>query len=453
MFTFNPDQKLINILKNLDENFDDFSKTSCDRKLVQFRVITMNITKVLRPNGFLKIPLRLLSAAAEPSQTPKGNGGFNFELSAEQKEIQEMARKFAREEILPKAAELDKKGEYPKDIIRKAWELGLVNSTVPVKYGGTGLNIFDGCLVAEELAYACTGVATAIEANGLAQAPILQGGNEEQKKEYLGRVTKENLMCAYCVTEPGAGSDVAGIKTRAEKKGDKYIINGQKMYFVLARTNPDPKCPTSKAFTGFIVDADTKGITKGRKEWNMGQRASNTCGVTFEDVEVPEKNVLTAEGAGFKIAMGAFDKTRPPVAASATGLAQRALDEATKYSLERKTFGVRIAEHQAVQFMLAEMAIGIETSRLAWMRAAWQKDNGQRNTYFASIAKALAGDVANKCATDAVQIYEGTAQIQRVIIAREHFNAFKQFIKKCTNINLIVCKNKLLHHFFYLTKI
>ncbi|GFR29812.1 medium-chain specific acyl-CoA dehydrogenase, mitochondrial [Trichonephila clavata] len=422
----------------------------------------MNITKVLRPNGFLKIPLRLLSAVAELSQTTKGNGGFNFELSAEQKEIQEMARKFAREEILPKAAELDKKGEYPKDIIRKAWELGLVNSTVPVKYGGTGLNIFDGCLVAEELAYACTGVATAIEANGLAQAPILQGGNEEQKKEYLGRVTKENLMCAYCVTEPGAGSDVAGIKTRAEKKGDKYVINGQKMwitnggvanwYFVLARTNPDPKCPTSKAFTGFIVDADTKGITKGRKEWNMGQRASNTCGVTFEDVEVPEKNVLTAEGAGFKIAMGAFDKTRPPVAASATGLAQRALDEATKYSLERKTFGVRIAEHQAVQFMLAEMTIGIETSRLAWMRAAWQKDNGQRNTYFASIAKALAGDVANKCATDAVQIfggngfnseypveklmrdakifqiYEGTAQIQRVIIAREHFNAFKQFM-------------------------
>ncbi|GFT68416.1 medium-chain specific acyl-CoA dehydrogenase, mitochondrial [Nephila pilipes] len=422
----------------------------------------MNITKVLRPNGLLKIPLRLLSAVAEPSQAPKGNGGFNFELSAEQKEIQDMARKFAREEILPKAAELDKTGEYPKDIIRKAWELGLVNSTVPVKYGGTGLNIFDGCLVAEELAYACTGVATAIEANGLAQAPILQGGNEEQKKEYLGRVIKENLMCAYCVTEPGAGSDVAGIKTRAEKKGDKYIINGQKMwitnggvanwYFVLARTNPDPKCPTSKAFTGFIVDADTKGITKGRKEWNMGQRASNTCGVTFEDVEVSEKNVLTAEGAGFKIAMGAFDKTRPPVAASATGLAQRALDEATKYSLERKTFGVRIAEHQAVQFMLAEMAIGIETSRLAWMRAAWQRDNGQRNTYFASIAKALAGDVANKCAADAVQIfggngfnseypveklmrdakifqiYEGTAQIQRVIIAREHFNVFKQFM-------------------------
>lgn len=371
-----------------------------------------------------------------------------------------MARKFAREEILPKAAELDKTGQYPTELIKKAWDLGLVNASVPQKYGGTGLSLFDGCLVAEELAYACTGVTTAIVSNELAETPVMLAGTEEQKIEYLGRVTKENLMCAYCVTEPGTGSDVAAVKTKAEKKGDKYIINGQKMwitnggvanwYFVLARTNPDPKCPASKAMTGFIVDADTKGVTKGRKEWNMGQRASNTCGVTFEDVEVPVKNVLSVEGAGFKIAMGAFDKTRPPVAASATGLAQRALDEATKYSFERKTFGHLIAEHQAVQFMLAEMAMGVELSRMAWMRSAWQTDNGIRNTYFASIAKAFAGDVANKNATDAVQIfggngfnseypveklmrdakifqiYEGTAQIQRIIIAREHFNAFKQ---------------------------
>ncbi|XP_054720539.1 medium-chain specific acyl-CoA dehydrogenase, mitochondrial-like [Uloborus diversus] len=351
--------------------------------------------------------------------------------------------------------------QYPTEIIKKAWDLGLVNATVPQKYGGTGVTLFEGCLVAEELAYACTGITTAIVANELAQAPVILAGNEEQKTEYLGRVTKEPLMCAYCVTEPGTGSDVANITTRAEKKGDKYVINGQKMwitnggvanwYFVLARTNPDPKCPASKALTGFIVDADTKGVTKGRKEWNMGQRASNTTGVTFEDVEVPIQNVLGAEGAGFKIAMGAFDKTRPPVASSACGLSQRALDEATKYAFERKTFGRPIAEHQAVQFLLAEMAIGIEVSRMAWMKAAWQTDNGERNTYFASIAKALAGDVANKCAADAVQIfggngfnseypveklmrdakifqiYEGTAQIQRVIIAREHFNMFKQF--------------------------
>lgn len=420
----------------------------------------MILSKVIKPAVTLRNSLRLLSSVAEPSLSSKGNGGFNFELSQEQKEIQETARKFAREEIIPKAPELDKTGQYPTEIIKKAWELGLVNGTVPQKYGGTGLTLFDGCLVAEELAYGCTGIATAMTANELGQAPLLLGGSEELKSEYLGRLTKEPLMCAYCVTEPGTGSDVAGVKTKAEKKGDSYIINGQKMwitnggvanwYFVLARTNPDPKCPASKAMTGFIVDADSKGITRGRKEWNMGQRASNTTGVTFEDVEVPAKNVLAAEGAGFKIAMGAFDKTRPPVAAGATGLAQRALDEATKYAFERKTFGQLIAEHQAIQFMLAEMAMGVELSRMAWMRAAWQTDNGQRNTYFASIAKAFAGDVANKCAADAVQIfggngfnseypveklmrdakiyqiYEGTAQIQRIIIAREHFNSFKQ---------------------------
>lgn len=425
-------------------------------------IISRVTSKSIKTTGGLKNTLRLFSSAAEPDLSSRGNGGFHFELSQEQKDIQQMARKFAREEILPKAAELDKTGQYPTEIVKKAWELGLVNATVPQKYGGTGLTLFDGCLAVEELGYACTGVSTAIEANELAQAPLILAGNEALKTEYLGRVTKEPLMCAYCVTEPGTGSDVAAIKTKAEKKGDKYIINGQKMwitnggianwYFVLARTNPDPKCPPSKAMTGFIVDADTKGITKGRKEWNMGQRASNTCGVTFEDVEVSEKNVLAAEGAGFKIAMGAFDKTRPPVAASATGLSQRALDEATKYAFERKTFGHVIAEHQAVQFMLAEMAMSIELSRMAWMRAAWLTDNGHRNTYFASIAKAFAGDAANKCAADAVQIfggngfnseypveklmrdakifqiYEGTSQIQRIIIAREHFNMFKQLM-------------------------
>lgn len=203
----------------------------------------------------------------------------------------------------------------------------------------------------------------------------------------MGRLLEEPLVAAYCVTEPGAGSDVNGIRTRAEKKGDEYIINGQKMwitnggvanwYFLLARTNPDPKAPASKAFTGFIVERETPGVTPGRKELNMGQRASDTRGITFEDVRVPKENVLIAEGAGFKIAMGTFDKTRPPVAAGAVGLAQRCLDEATKYSLERKAFGVPIAYHQAVAFMLADMAIGVETSRLAYYRAAWEVDQGR----------------------------------------------------------------------------
>ncbi|KAK3704672.1 hypothetical protein QZH41_018936, partial [Actinostola sp. cb2023] len=236
---------------------------------------------------------------------------------------------------------------YPWEIIKKAHALGLINGHIPESCGGPGLGILDACVITEELAYACTGIQTAMEANSLAEMPVILAGNPEQQKKYLGRMMEDVLMAAYCVTEPGAGSDVAGIKTRAEKKGDEYVINGQKMwitnggvanwYFVLAKT--DPAAKAGKAFTGFIVDADSPGITRGRKEWNMGQRASDTRGITFEDVVVPKENVLGAEGLGFKIAMGAFDKTRPPVAAGAVGLAQRALDEATRYSMERKTMG------------------------------------------------------------------------------------------------------------------
>lgn len=399
---------------------------------------------------------RLLSSGQAPEVTP----GFSFELTNEQKEYQLLARKFAQEEIIPKAPHHDKTGEYPWDIIKKAWSLGLVNSHIPSEIGGAGLGIFDSCLITEELSYGCSGIQTAMEANSLGQMPVIIAGNKEQQKKYLGRMIEEPLMCAYCVTEPGAGSDVAGIKTRVVKKGDEYILNGQKMwitnggvanwYFVLARSNPDPKAPASKAFTGFILDANTPGITKGRKEWNMGQRASDTRGITFEDVRIPKENVLGAEGMGFKIAMGAFDKTRPPVAAGAVGLARRAFEEARKYSLERKTMGKFIAEHQAVAFLLADMAIGIESARLCYQKAAWAIDHGMRNTYMASISKALASDVANKAATDAVQIfggngfnseypveklmrdakiyqiYEGTSQIQRLIISRELLSEVKK---------------------------
>lgn len=207
-----------------------------------------------------------------------------------------------------------------------------------------------------------------------------------QKKKYLGRLIEEPSVAAYCATEPGAGSDVNGIQTKAVLKGDEYILNGQKMwitnggladwYFVLARTHPDPKAPASKAFSGFIVDRSTPGVFPGRKEINMGQRASDTRGIIFEDVRVPKENILLGEGAGFKIAMATFDKTRPTVSAGATGLAKRCLDEATKYSLERRTFGVSIADHQSVSNMLADMAIGVETARLMYLLAAWEADQG-----------------------------------------------------------------------------
>ncbi|KAM9327108.1 medium-chain specific acyl-CoA dehydrogenase, mitochondrial [Gastrophryne carolinensis] len=403
---------------------------------------------------------RAQSTAPNPATASSLGTGFNFELTEQQKEFQATARKFAREEIIPVAAHYDKTGEYPVPLIQRAWELGLMNGHIPESCGGLNLGIFDTCLITEEIAYGCTGVQTAIEANSLGQMPVIIAGNEAQKKKYLGRMTEEPLMCAYGVTEPGAGSDVAGIKTRAEKKGNEYILNGQKMwitnggkanwYFILARTNPDPKAPAGKAFTGFIVDGDSPGIQLGRKEMNMGQRCSDTRGFVLEDVRVPAENVLIGEGAGFRIAMGAFDKTRPPVAAGAVGLAQRALDEATNYALERKTFGKVLADHQAVSFILAEMAMKVELSRMAYQRAAWEVDNGRRNTYYASIAKAFAGDIANQVASDAVQIfggngfnseypveklmrdakiyqiYEGTAQIQRLIISREHLSKYKE---------------------------
>ncbi|KAI3385049.1 hypothetical protein SNEBB_005697 [Seison nebaliae] len=381
----------------------------------------------------------------------RNSSGFSFNLTDEQKDYVSMTKKFVKEEIIPVAAKYDKSGDFPWPIIKKAHENGLMNGFIPQAYGGMGLSVLDGVLIGEEIAYGCTGIGTALEANGLGCAPVMLAGSEEQKKKYLGRLTEEPMMCAYCVTEPGAGSDVAGIKTKAVKKGDEYILNGSKMwitngghanwYFVLARTDSQAK-DASKAFTGFIVEADTPGVIKGKKEINMGQRASDTRGITFENVRVPKENMLVAEGAGFKIAMGAFDKTRPPVAAGAVGLARRCLDEATKYAIERKTMGQPIAAYQSVSFMLADMAIGIESSRLCTHKAAWMIDNGIRNTYMASIAKCLAGDVANKSATDAVQVfggagfnteypveklmrdakifqlYEGTAQIQRLIVSR-----------------------------------
>lgn len=376
---------------------------------------------------------------------------LTFELSTQQKEFQELARKFAKEEMIPVAPKYDHSMEYPKDVFDKAWELGLVNTHIPTEYGGLGLGCLEGCIIAEELAYGCTGIMTAIEANGLAEAPVIIAGSHEQKQKYLGRMTEAPLQAAYCVTEPGAGSDVAGIQTTAVKKGDEWVINGNKMwitnggvanwYFVLAKT--DPTASAGSSCTAFIIDRDTPGVTPGRKEINMGQRCSDTRGITFEDVVVKDENRLGPVGKGFKVAMGAFDMTRPPVAIGAVGLARRAFDEALTYSQQRKTMGTAICNHQAISFMLADMATGIEAARLLVYKSAWLNDRGVRNTLWASMAKAFAADHCNKVVTDAVQIfggngfnteypveklmrdakiyqiYEGTSQIQRHIIARE----------------------------------
>jgi acyl-CoA dehydrogenase len=378
---------------------------------------------------------------------------INFELSDDQRSLQDLARKFAKEEMAPKAEFHDHTGKFPFEVTKKAWELGLMNTHIPTEYGGLGLGVLDGIIITEELAYGCTGIATAMEANGLAAAPVIVAGNDEQKKQFLGMLTAEPKYAAYCVTEPGAGSDVAGIATTAKKVGDEYIINGSKMwitnasvaswYFVLAYTDQSLK---HKGMSGFIVPADTPGIVVGKKEDNLGQRASDTRGITFDNVKIPAKYLLGKEGEGFKIAMAAFDHTRPMVSAGAVGLARRAMDEAIAYAQTRKTFGQPIANYQSISFMIAEMAMNIEAARLLVWRAGWEIDNGNRNTKFAAMGKAFAADMAMKVATDAVQvfggygyskeypveklmrdakiyqIYEGTSQIQRLIIAKEIFD-------------------------------
>jgi acyl-CoA dehydrogenase len=376
----------------------------------------------------------------------------DFKLSTEQQQLRDLAHTFAEKEMRPVTAHHDATGEFPKEVLRKAWNLGLMNVHIPESCGGMELGSLDGCIIGEELMWGCTGIGTAIEANSLAQAPIVVAGTEAQKKKYLGRMVDEYLFASYAVTEPNAGSDVAAVRTTAIKQGDKYILNGEKMwitnagyanwFFVLAKTDPDAG---HAGMSGFIVDGDSPGVSLGRKEWNMGQRASDTRAVRFENVEVPVENLLGEEGAGFKIAMKAFDKTRPAVAAGAVGLARAAFEHAVEYAKERQTMGRPIAKHQAISFLIADMARDIEAARLLVWNSAWTKDQGMKNTKLAAMAKCFGADMAHRVASDAVQvfggngfnteypvekllrdskifqIYEGTSQIQRLIIAREIF--------------------------------
>jgi acyl-CoA dehydrogenase len=377
----------------------------------------------------------------------------SFQLSDEQQALRELAHDFARNEIRPAAPHHDETGEYPWEVLRKAHEIGLMNTHVEAEYGGLELGALDGILLAEELAWGCTGIGTAMEANGLAQQPVILGASDFLKRKYLEPMTEEVQMCAYGVTEPGAGSDVQGMRTTAVKKGDKYILNGSKMwitnagvarwFFVVALTDPDKKA--RGGMSAFIVEADWDGVQVGAKEKNLGQRASDTRGITFENVEVPAENLVGQEGDGWKLAMAAFDYTRPSVAAAAVGLARAAMEHSMEYATQRRAFGKPIAAHQAVTFMIAEMAMNIDAGRLLCWQAAQLKDAGLRNTMQSSMAKAFCADMAMKVATDAVQvfggygyskeypveklmrdakifqIYEGTSQIQRMIIGKELF--------------------------------
>ena len=373
----------------------------------------------------------------------------DFTLTDEQKSMRELAHDFAQKEIRPVAWEYDKEGTWPQDIIEKAWELGLMNGHLTEEYGGPGLSYLDGCIIEEEIAWGCSGIGTSLSCNGLASAPLMLAGSEELKKEYLGRLSEAPLLASFCLTEPDAGSDVSGMKTNAVRKGDKWVINGSKCfitngsyanwYTVYAKTDKDAG---HRGISCFIVPRDA-GVVVDKKEDKMGQRASNTATISFDDVEIPLNHLVGEENKGFKIAMMTLDRTRPGVAAMATGVARAAMEFAIAYSKERVQFGVPIAMHQAIQFMIADMSTKVHMSRLATWNSAVLLDQGKRNTLESSHAKRFSADSAMEVTTDAVQVYggygfikeypveklmrdakilqlyEGTAQIQRLVIARE----------------------------------
>src|SRR3569832_14335 len=339
---------------------------------------------------------------------------MDLSFTEEQDALVSTARDFTRKEIIPKAAHLDETGEFPREILKKAWETGLMNIEIPEAYGGLGGSCLDNCLVQEEVAFGCSGINTSLSANSLGATPLVIAGTEEQKKKYLGRLASEYCFAAYCCSEPDAGSDVAGMRARVTKHGDDYVLNGQKrrisnggvviFYTVFATFDPAMK---HKGIACFVVDASTPGVKAGRKENKMGQRASNTTDEIFEDVKIPKSALVGSEDGGFKVAMKTFDKSRPWIAAMAPGVIRRALEERTAYALERKTFGVPLAQHQAIQFMIAEMAIAYESTRLLCHKAAWMIDQGKLDSIVSSYAKAYGADAAMRCSIDAVQVFGG----------------------------------------------
>jgi acyl-CoA dehydrogenase len=375
---------------------------------------------------------------------------MDFSLTSEQREIRELALKFARNEMIPKAQEYDDHGTFPAEIFKQAWELGLINTCIPAEYGGPGFSSIDAVIISEALAYGCMGMNTSFMANDLALLPIVIGGSDEQKKKFLTPFTTDFRIASFCLTEPGNGSDAGGIKTLIKDGGDHWIISGEKMWitnaghahlFVVYGTiDVNLK---HKGISAIVVDPKTPGIELGKKEDKMGHRSSDTRGVRFNNVKVPKENMLGKPGDGWGIAMSTLDHSRPLVASSALGGSQRALDLSIQYAKERTQFGVPIAKHQAIQFMIAEMGMKVEAARLMIYKAAWMCDQGIRNTEVASYAKAFASDSCMQITTDAVQIYggygyskeypveklmrdakliqiyEGTSQIQRLVMARE----------------------------------
>ena len=373
----------------------------------------------------------------------------DFSLTDEQKDLRELAHDFAEKEIRPVAWDYDRDSTWPQAIVEKAWEVGLMNTHIPEEYGGPSLDYVSGCLIEEEMGWGCSGIGTSLMCNGLATEPVALGGSEEVKQRYLGILTEEPKLASFCLTEPDAGSDVSQMRTTAVRNGSAWRINGTKTfitngshadwYTVYAKTDKDAG---DQGISAFVVPREA-GVSVDKKEDKLGQRASDTATISFDDVEVPADHLLGEENKGFKLAMMALDRTRPGVAAMAVGIGRAAMEFASEYSKERVQFGVPIAMHQAIQFLIADMATKTEAARLLVWQSASLLDQGKRNTLACSHAKRFAADSAMEIAVDAVQVYggygfikeypveklmrdakimqlyEGTSQIQRLVIARE----------------------------------
>lgn len=373
-----------------------------------------------------------------------------YMLTEEQKMMRDMVRKLAENEIAPRAVEIDRTHEFPRDNIKKMGELGLMGVPIPEEYGGAGCDFLSYIITIEEISRACasTGVILAVHTS-VGTLPILYFGTEEQKRKYIPKLASGEYLGAFALTEPHAGSDPSKIKTTARLEGDYYIVNGSKIFItnggeadIYCTFVVTDKSKGHKGITALLVEKDTPGFHVGKKEEKMGLHGSSTTELIFDNAKVPRENLLGKEGEGFKVAMSLLDGGRIGIGAQAVGIAQAALDAATAYAKEREQFGKPIAQHQAIQFMLADMATQVEAARLLVYRAARMRDMGLPHSKEASMAKMFATDTAMKVTTDAVQIfggygyckeykverymrdakitqiYEGTNQIQRMVIAK-----------------------------------
>ncbi len=383
---------------------------------------------------------------------------MDLKLSEEQKLLQDMVRDFAANEVSPKAEHIDRTGEYPKEIIAKASELGLMGVEVPTEWDGAGMDAVCYAIAIEELSVASAAVGVIVSAhNSLCVSPIAKFGTEAQKEKYLKPLAAGKMLGCLGLTEPSAGSDAAAVKTKAELKGDKWILNGTKLFItngkeagvslVIARTEPDQ---THRGLSAFIVPCDAKGFSLGKQEEKMGIHGSSTMELIFEDCEIPADHLLGQRGKGFNVAMYTLDGGRIGIASQAVGIARAALEASVNFAKERVQFGKPIATFQAIQWMVANMATEIDAARLLVHRAAWMKKEGMPYSPESAMAKLYAAEVAQRAVVDAVQIhggygyvkdypveryyrdakitsiYEGTSEIQRIVIAN---NIFKDTLK------------------------